>query len=163
MLRLFRKGQLEPTPYVGAWESEARALPGSTAVAPPTAHRRPLLSARGELWQAIAEFLLATQRPAARTLSSVHEAVELTEGAKPVVLGFFEAREVAEYEAFVAAAKAAQGTPTGAKVAFAEVLEPSLIAEFEIVYTPMIFVFRPGHDALGYTGKYEPLAISHVP
>jgi len=33
-------------------------------------------------------------------------------------------------------------------------VDPTLIKEFEIVYTPMVFLFKPQEDALGYTGKF---------
>ena len=51
------------------------------------------------------------------------------------------------------AARSLLGSATAAGVSFAEVLEPSLIREFEIVYTPMLFVFRPGEDAIACAGR----------
>ena len=131
VLRLFHKGLPEPVPYLGALAE-----------------------------QEVVEFLTRSTQPPARTIGSVREAVVLTEGSKPVVLGFFEPHDVKEYEAFLAAAKLGRSSSSATDpVVFAEVLEPALIKEFDIVYTPMVFVFKPKHDAIGYVGKYEPLPL----
>jgi len=126
VVKLFRRDLPEPIPYTRAWSSHT-----------------------------VASFLLASTGVAARTLTSVTEAVDLTEGDKTVVIGFFETHDIKEYEAYTKACKAFLGTAVTEAVLFAEVLEPNLIKEFEVVYTPMTFIFKPGEDALGYTGKYE--------
>ena len=67
VLKLFRRDLPEPVPYTRAW----------------TAH-------------AVADFLVASAGVPARTLTSVTEAVELTEGDKTVVIGFFETHDIAD-------------------------------------------------------------------
>ena len=68
-----------------------------------------------------------------------------------IPVGFSRAFGRAFGRAFVGTSGRTRSTAAG--VSFAEVLEPSLIREFEIVYTPMLFVFRPGEDAIACAGR----------
>eukprot|EP00299_Pterocystis_sp_00344_P003547 c14310_g1_i1.p1 GENE.c14310_g1_i1~~c14310_g1_i1.p1 ORF type:complete len:445 (-),score=87.05 c14310_g1_i1:284-1618(-) len=111
-------------------------------------YRRPIET------NAIVDFVEMLLQPAVATVSTVTEAIELTESDKAVVIGFFSPENTKEYETFLNVASTFQASD-GQAVLFAEVVNPQVVKEFEIVYTPMVFLFRPNEDAVGYTGMFN--------
>ena len=158
-LRLFRRELPEPVPYTRAWTEAAVAdflvasvgAPAQTlqsvgeAVALTEGERSVVIGFfdTHEVAECAAQFIRRPHAVASARTSRLATRRNSSD-ARPLLL---------RYEVFVKAARSLLGSATAAGVSFAEVLEPSLIREFEIVYTPMLFVFRPGEDAIACAGR----------
>eukprot|EP00298_Acanthocystis_sp_HF-20_P002832 c13219_g1_i2.p1 GENE.c13219_g1_i2~~c13219_g1_i2.p1 ORF type:complete len:450 (+),score=150.18 c13219_g1_i2:26-1351(+) len=92
-----------------------------------------------------------------KTISSTAEAVDLTSSSnsdKSVLMGFFGPKDTKEYEVFLNVASSFQASDDP-NTQFSEVVDPSILKQFEIVYTPTVFLFRPNGDVVGYTGMFS--------
>jgi thioredoxin-like negative regulator of GroEL len=93
-------------------------------------------------------------QPPVTTISSVTQAIEFTEADHAVLIGFFSPENTKEFETYLTVAATFQASDIQ-NVAFAEVINPKVVKEFEIVYTPAVFLFRPKEDAVGFTGMFN--------
>ena len=158
-LRLFRRELPEPVPYTRAWTEAAVADFLVASVGAPAQTLQSVGEAvaltEGERSVVIGFFdTHEVAECAAQFIRRPHAVTSARTSRRAIRRNYSNGRPLLRrYEVFVKAARSLLGSATAAGVSFAEVLEPSLIREFEIVYTPMLFVFRPGEDAIACAGR----------